>query len=414
MTEITNMVAIANLNRSIIKLDKWITLNGWAGYDPYDIKGTGFFRRLLQPRPTLAGRLFSRMIASPILKLEAFHPQLARKIFHTPPTYNAKAMGLFARGYLQLFQSTGEEHYRDKAIQCLDWLMKNPSQGYSGICWGYPFDWQSKIFIPKGTPSSVVSSVVGDAFWTAWKVLGERRYLTVCTRICSFFVGGLNRDNISDDMLCFSYTPLDDFHVHNANLFVAEFLVRIGTIVDRPEWVELGLFASNYALCEQNPDGSLNYWGKIQNHYRPNFNDHYHIGFEIRALYGISNSTGYEKYFEAYRRYYSFYLQNLIQEDEGLLAPRMSRSSFYPVNIHSCAEALLLNATLASKEIEARRVVWRLTKWVIDKMQTEEGWFIYLRDQARGREISITIPYIRWGQGWMLLALSQCNCIEKT
>ena len=32
-----------NIERSISLLDRWIEKNGWAGYDPYDIKGTKLF-----------------------------------------------------------------------------------------------------------------------------------------------------------------------------------------------------------------------------------------------------------------------------------------------------------------------------------------------------------------------------------
>ena len=34
---------ISELENSILKLDKWISNNGWAGYDPYDIKGTKIY-----------------------------------------------------------------------------------------------------------------------------------------------------------------------------------------------------------------------------------------------------------------------------------------------------------------------------------------------------------------------------------
>ena len=42
------------------------------------------------------------------------------------------------------------------------------SEGYSGACWEYNFDWQAKDFFqPKGTPSIVVSSFVAGALLDA-------------------------------------------------------------------------------------------------------------------------------------------------------------------------------------------------------------------------------------------------------
>ena len=400
------------LYNSISRLDAWVTRNEWAGYDPYDIKGTSLLLYLQRPGKTRIRRGFNKLIRVLLFHVEARFPLLVRKIFFVSPSINAKAMGLFARGYLNLYQTTGNPSYKEKALQCLDWLMKNSSSGYSGRCWGYPFDWQTIRLIPAGTPSAVVSSVVGDAFWTAWVVLGSQTYLDCCVSICRFFVTDLNRDEFESGAMCFSYTPLDDFHVHNANLFVAEYLVRVGNAVGNVAWGEMGLKAARYALSEQNLDGSLFYWGKAQNQYNKDHLDHYHTGFEIRALHGIWKTTGLEEFGRAYKRYYAFYLANFIEKRGAYRAPKATPTEFYPVNIHSCAEAILLNASLAKHEEEALKLVFPLLRWTVGEMQTDDGWFVYmLRKTPRG-EVAVRVPYIRWGQAWMLLAMSECLCLE--
>jgi hypothetical protein len=223
-----------------------------------------------------------------------------------------------------------------------------------------------------------------------------------------FFINDLNRDQQHDGNLCFSYTPLDDFHVHNANLFVAEFITRIGKEIGNQEYVKLGEKAAGYALSEQNQNGSLYYWGRKQNDYSPNHIDHYHSGFEIRALYGMWKWTRDPKYKQAVERYYAFYRENLLTQCDGLIAPKMTPVNFYPVNIHSCAEALLCNAMLQEDIPQALAVLADLCEWVISRMQSGERWFIYMIQQTRTGERCIMIPYMRWGQAWMLLALSEC------
>jgi len=93
-------------------------------------------------------------------------------------------MALFARGYLNLYRKLKNEKYLNKALFCLDWLMKSPTKGYSGFCWGYPFDWQSRVFIPKGTPSGVVTSTAAHAFLDAYEILREEKYLNVAKSSC--------------------------------------------------------------------------------------------------------------------------------------------------------------------------------------------------------------------------------------
>ena len=136
------------LRQSIDLLDNWIEQNSWAGYDPYDIKGTKLFLLLQKNKYTNFG---SNLFLGRFLTI-------SRKVFRVKKEINAKAMALFARGYINLYKKFGNEKYLDKAVYCLNWLMENSSKGYSGFCWGYPFDWQSRVFVPKGTPSGVVIS----------------------------------------------------------------------------------------------------------------------------------------------------------------------------------------------------------------------------------------------------------------
>lgn len=394
-------VDLDGVRGSLTRLDTWLERNGWAGYDPYDLLGTPLFLRL--QRVTRQSSLVERGTARALLRLERDYPLVMRRAFRVKKQINAKGMGLLASGYLNWFRATGEPRFRAKALECLAWLQANPSVGYHGLSWGYPFDWQSKVFIPKGTPSAVVSSVVGDAFWRAYRLFNDKQYLDVCTRICEFFLADLNVDRLENGSICFSYTPVDDFHVHNANLFAAEFLVRVGKETANAEWVRWGESAANYSLDEQNPDGSLYYWGRVQNDYHPDHRDHYHSGFEIRSLYGIGKWTGEARYVDAARRYYEFYRDNYWARSGSALIPKMTPASTYPIDIHTCAEALLCNTMVSTEWSAASEVLTAVSLWIIENMQTRNGWFIYMiREDGR----RVEIPYLRWGQAWMLAGLS--------
>jgi hypothetical protein len=326
-------------------------------------------------------------------------------------------MALFAKAYLQLYRSSGEARFKAKALECLNWLDAHKCAGIAYACWGYPFNWWNLAVFPANTPASVVTAAACDAYWTAWQVLGESRYLQVCVQSCEFFINYLNIGTIDADAICFSYTPLDRYHVHNANLLVAELLIRIGGHVGEITWVEMGLKAANYALKEQNEDGSLFYWGRDQNHVNPNRVDHYHAGFEMRCLYSIWKSTGLTEYQVAAEKYYRFYSRSLIERGADYATPKMYPHDVYPIDIHSCAEALLLNSTLAPEYVEARELVPRIFHWVRGRMQERDGHYIYRRTRLLGIELPSRIAYMRWGQAWMLLALSEvlqaADCTRK-
>ena len=397
----SSQINLYSVQNALTSLDHWLYRNGWSGFDPYDIKGTKLFRYLTKLGTDSPGHL--KGFRKIIFKLEHDYPRMMRRIFCVKKSINPKGMGLFAQSYILLYQRSNDQRYKNKALFCLDWLLDNVSTGYSGKSWGYPHDWQTKILIPRLTPSAVVSKIVGDAFWSAYQNFGDPSYLESCIDICEFFVNDLNIDQINQDVICFSYTPLDDFHVHNANLMVAEFLARTGSEIHNDYYVDLGNKAANYALLEQNKDGSLYYWGGVQDHYNPKHIDHYHSGFEMRSLLGLWNTTNHQRYLIALRSYYDFYKKNLLQNINGDAIPRRTPNQTFPVDVHACTESILLNTVVVKIFPESLDLLNGVLNWTLKNMQTNEGWFIYEFNQ-NGRIISI--PYHRWGQAWMMLALA--------
>ena len=267
------------------------------------------------------------------------------------------------------------------------------------------------IFLPKGTPSGVATSHIGHGFWDLYQITKEKKYLDACESICKFFLESLNRTQ-KGQYFCFSYTPLDDFQVHNANLFVAEFIIRIGVALNREDWIETGFAAADFTLNEQLENGSLCYWSKEYGEKKsiPCRNDHYHSGFEMRMFYNIWKWTKEKRYKEALDKYYKYYETTYFNEE---YAPILSPTSFLTIEVHACAEALLLNSILSKEYPQAKDILIQTAKWIIPNMQRKEGWFRYRLTKTEKKTKTIDVPYIRWGQAWMLLGLSYALETEK-
>ena len=275
---------------------------------------------------------------------------------------------------------------------------KNPSKGYSGFCWGYPFDWQSRVFIPKHTPSGVVTSIAAHAFIDAYEILGDKKYLKIAKSCCEFILRDLNIDEVSKDKLCFSYTPLDKFHVHNANLFSASTLLRTYNYIKKEIYKEKGIKAINFTISYQNPDGSWYYWAPPD---KLLYNiDNYHTGFVLECLNICRRILKDEfEYEEELRKGLDFYKNNLFLNDS---VPKMTPSCIYPIDIHSCAQAIITFCELSDFEPKYYSMAEKIAKWTIKNMQDKEGYFYYrMYDNYVNK-----MPYIRWGQAWMLRALS--------
>ncbi len=321
-----------------------------------------------------------------------------RRAFGVQPQYNAKALALFAGGYLNLYKRFGEK-YLEKALKALKWLMDNHSRGYSGYCWGYPFDWMSRIFIPKVTPSIVVSCIVANAFLDAYEILRDEKYLNVAKSVCNFLLNDLNIDVVNEDMVCFSYTPLDHFHVHNANLFGASLLARVFKHTQREEYGKLAEKALKFTVFHQNSDGSWYYWAPPDKLlYRI---DNYHTGFNLEHLYVIKevlkDRFRYDKNLEKGAAYYR---KNLFVKET---VPKMESNSIHPIDIHNAAQGIITFSTLQKMNPQYGKIAEKIAKWTILNMRDMDGYFYYRIYRHR----IARAPYVRWGQAWMLYALAR-------
>ena len=398
------------ISEIIDRLDSWICNNGYAGWDPYDIKGISLFLNLQKPGPGFVSKSLYKFAS---LGVNHF-PLTARKLLRVKPLVNAKAMGLLLAAYVNLYELTGEGCYLDKAKTYARWLEENRGRKYRGYNWGYPFDWQSVAFIPKGTPSAVVTAAVGDGFYLLYKATKDREYLRVCEGICEFITNDLLRSVDLPDRICFSYFPIYDSQVHNANLFAGEFVNRIGTETKRTEWIETGIKCGNFAISEQQEEGFLPYTGLAQLKLHSDgrmVTDHYHSGFEIRMLYNLWKHTSLDRFRRAYQKYYSWYLKNMFTR---VHIPKINAKRLYPVNIHACSEAILCTASLLPDHPEQRDNLLKTVEWVVRKMEHKPGTYTYMikRLPILGKW-TLKIPMIRWGQAWMLRALSQAALALK-
>ncbi|MCP4971775.1 MAG: hypothetical protein GY932_14420 [Arcobacter sp.] len=385
--------------KSMYSLNNWITKNGWQGYDPYDIKSLNWVISLVN----LGNKnKFFEIVREVIFELFYIFPTFLRKIFFVKTETNAKAMALFSRSYLDLYSIFKEPKFLENSKYCIDWLEKNKSEGHKGSSWGYPFNWQTKELIPKHTPNGIVTTAAGDAFWSWYKFSNDQHYLSVCKTIC-VFLETLPIHRISGDQICFSYTPVYVNHVHNLNLFVAEFLIKVGIETNQKEWINLGKQAVNYTIGNQFQDGSFDYNGPPE---KPrNFIDNYHTAFVLRMLHSIWILTKDKTVFESLEKCYNHYVNNFFEKNK---IPKLLPTRKYRIDIHSCAESINCLCELSSTFSDSIKLAERIADWTISNLQSPKGYFYYgyIKSRIFRKPFLSKVSYIRWNQAWMLKGLS--------
>jgi hypothetical protein len=336
-----------------------------------------------------------RFSALPVQVLKRL-PWNLRPALRIPKTYNAKAMGLFLASYLRKFVLSGEERDRAQIRWLTNWLMENRCAGFHGPCWGYPFDWPNRsAFIPAGTPNVVTTCFIAKAFLDVHRFLHEGSALEVAAGACRFILNDLYRHE-DQTGICFSYTPLDRRRVHNANLLAASVLAEAGVAAGVSDWREVSRAAVRFTLARQRSDGSFPYGEAATEGWVDNF----HTGFVIDCLEDVQRVQPEDSIELALCKAVTFYRDKLFLTD-GIPKHRVAR--LYPVNVHSVAQGILTFSRLAVRRQENLRMAERIACWGIKEMQDPQGYFYFeIRNGSKNK-----IPYMRWGQAWMMRALTE-------
>ena len=210
----------------------------------------------------------------------------------------------------------------------------------------------------------------------------------------NFLLEGLNITR-TDDEICFSYTPLDHGQVHNANLLGAAFLSRLYSLTQEKKFLEPAKSAVRYSIRRQNEDGSWPYGEDKTQRWIDNF----HTGYNLVALKRFSEYTGNTDVVENIRKGFQFYKANLFTDD-GI--PKYFHDQLYPIDIHAIAQSIMTLVEFKAYDEDNIDLAKRIFTWSLKTMQSKTGYFFY----QKKRFFINRIPYMRWSQAWMLLALS--------
>jgi hypothetical protein len=360
---------------------------GWAGYDPYDALRSPLVRALS------FGARWPRVAWIQLVKRS---PINLRPWLLVSKSVNPKALGLVARGLV--FEGRARDvDRRAEVTALLDRLDAMRSPGATGSGWGYPFDWQSRaFFVPEKTPSIVCSTFVANAYLDAYRAWGEARWLERARETCDFLLSDLHRTPGPDDTFCFSYTPVDETRVHNANLLGAELLARVARETGERSLASAALASARFSARAQAEDGSWPY-GDLP---FQSWIDSFHTGFNLVSLREIAASLETTEFDDAVRRGYAFYRKRFFLADG---TPGYYHDRLFPVDVHSAAQALVTFAAFAPLEPEALAMGNLVAGWALTSMRDRRGLFYFQRHARYTHKTS----FIRWSQAWMLYGLAR-------
>ena len=377
------------ISQSLHKLLEYVEEEAYLGYDPYDTLCSRVpFHRLGKWGPVVATQLQKR------------NPINIRPFLGIKKDCNPKGMGLFLKAYCILYEKTGNEGFLDKAGWIFNWLMDNASREYSGMAWGYNFPWASSGEFKKAfLPSVVVTAYIIDgvfAYYKSTKSLAAKRAVISAA------------DFVSEDIpitefntgISFAYTPQSKGACYNASLHAAEILLK-ACLVERKKPDNRIEQAVRFVLSRRKEDGSWYYSFNPENNTERRQID-FHQGFVLNSLHSIRKHAGFlqTESKAAIQKGLLFYKKAQFSPD-GRSFWRLPKK--WPVDIHNQSQGIITFTLLKDYAPDYFEFAKTIAGWTIDNMQDKSGYFYYRKYPL----FTNKIPFIRWSQAWMLLALSE-------
>ena len=381
---------------SFLKLKDYCEKNNFKGWDPYD----GLNSKIFQMTP-LRNSSLARLILIQTFKRS---PINLRKLLFVPKQYNAKGIALFLTGYCNLFKSAkgGNNDFGtpSELLENINYLaellisMQNCE--YSGSCWGYNFDWQSRrlFLFPKETPTVVATSFAVTALFEAFEITKNKKYFETAVSAGEFVLSDLNR-TIKNEGYIFSYSPLKgNNEVYNASLLGSKILSLCYHYSGKEKYKEAARQSVVACVNEQRDDGSW-FYGELETQ---KWIDSFHTGYNLDALSYYQKLTGDKEFQLNIDRGFDYYI-SIFFTDNGV--PKYYHNKTFPIDIH-CPGQLIVTLFSLNKLGQYNHLLEKVLSWTINNMQDRKGYYYYQKRKG----VSSKISYMRWSQAFMFYSIS--------
>jgi hypothetical protein len=373
------------VEQSLDRLEAHLVAERFRGYDPYDALCSPLFRL-----PLLRSARWPRFAAQQALKRLPYN---VRPLLGIPKGYNPVTLAfvLEASAYRAQVDTKRAELHRTRAVECVAELARLRSLGWSGDCWGYPFDWEARHGrVPAGTPTIVATGIVTNALFVAHSLLALENAIEMCESAARFVLQDLPRSE-EDGTFCWGYFPGDRQRVLNATMKGVRLCAQVYSVTGDGNHLEPAAQTAAYVARRQRADGSWPYADGDERQWT----DSFHTAYVLDAFDSYETCSGDEGFRTVKERGWRYYRARFFRDDT---IPRYYPDKPFPVDATACAQSLLTLCRFGDVETATR-----VAEWTIRNLQCADGHFAYRLHRRR----VVRIPYMRWSSAYMYAGLSR-------
>jgi len=390
---VTFQIQNNNIWKSLDSVSEWVSKNRYIGWDLYDGLNSIRIQKLCKG---------SKSLEMVFTQLNVYSPINLRPLLKIEKGRDTKGSALFAQTFSNLYYLTGKKIYKTELEECIS-LLKEMSlkKIYNFDCWSshyFPYLSISKIKLLPGIPDIIGTSQVIIALSKSSKIIKDNTLKEIISSGALFLIERLLEKRNGDYFFKYHLSENDKTEVLNASAQGLECLSYV-LALERNNYIEDVCEKITESLIKnQKKDGSWIYSIKINGKERIQLD--FHQGYILDGLLSfLPYSYNKHKIIESLNKGINFYKNTLfLKNGESFYRYPMK----YPVDIHNQAQGIITFSKLQNIDRNYLYFAEKIALWTIGHMQSEEGYFY----SHKWPIITNKIPYMRWGQAWMMLALS--------
>lgn len=355
----------------------------YKGYDPYDVLNSPIFKL-----PILKKNKLIRFSTQQAFRRIPFN---VRPLLGIKKEINPVTLGLAIQAFTYMCKVNQEnaDFYLNEIDFCINKLLELKSDGFSGYCWGYNFDWEARYSrINKFIPTIVATGIITNGLYEYCKYFRNENVKEVLISSARFVLNDLNR-TYDGNNFCFSYSPIDKQVVYNASIKGARLLSQVYDLTKELKYLDEAEKAVRFVCKNQNMNGS---WAYSRGDART-WVDNFHTAYVLDALLVFIKLSGKTQYKSFLDKGFNFYKNNLFTND-GF--PKYYSNSFLPIDATETAQSIITLSNFNELD-KAGNVI----QFGISNLYNSSGYFYYQK-----KILTNKTPFIRWSIGWFLVALS--------
>lgn len=386
---LSTMKSNVAITDSIYLLYAWIKRERYLGWDPYDFSTLPI---LSEP--------FNKYLKIALVQIGVYFPINLRPMLNITKQISTKSLALLSQSFAKLYLSLRDPSFKVELKKTTKCLLNRKISTKTGYCW--LADYYSP-YISADTPDIVITTEAMKGLIEAYKIMKKNAFLVVIKKtmncIISEFLGEFN------GYYYLKYTPIQkEKIVPNVSGLGLSTMARYLEYIWDKRIVEIGNSIAEFLLSFQRKDGSwpYSYYLSTGKFY---IQLDYHQGFIIDGLVEflpyIEDENLRQKVLRAIEKGVAFYMNRQFSP-EGWSYYRYPIK--YPIDIHNQAQGIITFSKLyrAFNDPTYLNFAEKIAEWTIKNMQDPSGYFY----AHKWPGFINKIPYMRWAQAWMMLALS--------